>query len=58
MDIIKIKDGKRVRYTARKHSGIGRVIEVYERLNGTWVALHDKQRNESVTVRPSQVAAI
>ena len=58
MDIIKIKDGKRVRYTARKFSGIGKVIELYRRANGHWVALHDKQRNESVTVRPSQISAI
>lgn len=57
MDAAKIKDGKRVRYQARVHSGLGKVIETYRRRTGLWVIIHDKARNVSVTVRPSQVSA-
>lgn len=55
MDTKKIKAGKMVNYTARVHSGRGKVIEVYKRQNGMWVIVHDKVRNLSVTLRPSQL---
>jgi hypothetical protein len=58
METSKLKEGKRVRYVARKNSGIGRVVEVYPRKNGDWVVLHDKQRNAAVTVRPSQISPL
>jgi len=57
MQIIKIKDGKTVNYKARKHAGRGKVIEMYQRGNGWWVIVHDKARNVSVTVRPSQITS-
>lgn len=57
MDIAKLKDGKRVRYEARVHSGVGKIIETYRRKTGLWVIIHDHKRNASVTVRPSQVSA-
>lgn len=55
MKIEKLKEGKTVNYTARIHSGRGKVVEVYRRVNGHWVIVHDKARNLSVTLRPSQV---
>lgn len=55
MDVKKIKEGRIVNYTARIHSGRGKIIEVYRRANGMWVILHDKKRNVSVTLRPSQL---
>lgn len=58
LHISKVKDGKRVRYQARKTSGTGKVIETYRAANNSWWAIvHDKARNASVTVRPSQLTA-
>lgn len=56
MDISNIKEGKRVSYKARGHAGRGKVIEVYRRYNGYWVIVHDKARNASVSLRPSQIS--
>lgn len=56
MKIEKIKEGKTVSYKARKHEGRGKVVELYERANGHWVIVHDKARNVSVTLRPSQIS--
>jgi hypothetical protein len=53
-----IKDGVRRRYLSRYGSGIGRVIEVYPRANGWWVALHDRKRNIVVQVRPGQLSPV
>lgn len=50
-------EGRVYRYKARVHEGRGKVVEVYQRKTGTWVILHDKARNATVTVRPSQVSA-
>lgn len=58
MDVSKLKDGKRVRYQARVHDGIGKIIETYRRKTGLWVIIHDRKRNKSVTVRPSQVSSV
>ena len=58
MDVAKIKEGARVSYKARVHSGTGKVTQVYRSPGGGpgwWVIVHDKDRNVSVTVRPSQV---
>lgn len=55
MRLNKLKEGRMVTYKARIHSGRGKVIEIYRRANGPWVILHDKKRNLTVTVRPSQV---
>jgi hypothetical protein len=55
MELKRIKEGKIVNYTARKYGGRGKIIEVYQRLNGWWLIVHDKVRNKSVTLRPSQV---
>lgn len=57
MDIARLKEGKVVRYTARKYSGKGPVVQVYRGETGHWVIVHDKVRNKSITVRPSQVSA-
>jgi hypothetical protein len=57
MDIQKLTEGKVVRYKARVHEGKGKIIQVYRQRTGTWVIVHDKARNTSVTVRPSQVFA-
>lgn len=54
-----IKDGSRWHYLARyARQGVGRVIEVYQRKNGWWVALHDKKANRVVQVRPGQLFKI
>lgn len=59
LHITKIKDGKRVRYVARKTAGTGKVVETYRAANNSWWAVvHDKTRNVSITVRPSQLTAI
>ena len=50
-----IKDGSRRRYATRYGAGIGRVVEVYLKRNGWWVALHDKKANKTVQVRPGQL---
>jgi hypothetical protein len=34
----------------------GVVVETYRRANGTWIIVHDKVRNRSLTVRPQQVS--
>lgn len=57
MDIKKITEGKVVRYAARVYGGKGKVVQTYEGKTGHWVIVHDKARNASVTVRPSQVSA-
>lgn len=60
MDIAKIKEGKRVKYAANarngKCEGTGKVVQVYQTPTGARVVVHDKARNKSVTVRPSQVS--
>lgn len=58
MDVAKLKDGKRVRYASRAHEGTGKIIETYRRKTGLWVIIHDRKRNASVTVRPSQVSSV
>jgi hypothetical protein len=58
MEIGKLKDGKRVRYMARKFGGTGKIIETYRRANGMWVVVHDRKRNVAVTLRPSQISSI
>lgn len=57
MDLNKITEGKVVRYKARVHEGKGKIVETYKRKTGDWVIVHDKERNRSVTVRPSQIFA-
>ncbi len=57
MEVAKIKEGNVYRYKSRKHEGRGKVIEKYRLKTGDWVILHDKARNASVTVRPSQVSS-
>lgn len=53
-----IKDGSRRRYATRYGAGIGRVVEVYPKANGWWVALHDRKANKTVQVRPGQLSAV
>lgn len=57
MDVKKLTEGKVVRYKARVHEGKGKVVQTYRQKTGNWVVIHDKARNASVTVRPSQVTA-
>ena len=52
---MKINVGAYVGYTSRKNTGRARVIALYTRETGDWVALFDKTRNKTVKVRPSQV---
>lgn len=60
-----ITEGKVVKYKARIHSGKGKVTQKYQdsrkKRDGTggswWVIVHDKARNASVTVRPSQISS-
>lgn len=54
---MKLTEGKIVKYAARVYSGKGEVIQVYQGKTGPWVIVHDKSRNKSVTIRPSQVSA-
>lgn len=58
LPLAKITEGKRVRYAARITEGKGKVVQVYRGGSGHWVIVHDKERNRSVTVRPSQVSAL
>lgn len=51
-----LKEGKTVNYKNRGHTGRGKIIEVYRRANGVWVIVHDKARNASVSLRPSQLS--
>lgn len=53
-----LKDGTRVRYTARVHEGTGKIIETYKRKTGVWVIVHDAKRNVAITLRPSQVFSL
>lgn len=56
MKLEAITEGKSVRYKARVHEGTGKVVQVYQDTRPShWVVIHDKARNTSVTVRPSQV---
>lgn len=58
MKIESITEGKVVSYKARKASGRGKVVQKYQDTRPTWwVVVHDKARNASVTVRPSQTSA-
>jgi len=50
-----VKEGKTMNYATRTHLGRGKVIEVYYRVNGWWLILHDKARNKSITLRQTQV---
>lgn len=64
MQVEKIEEGKVLHYKARVHKGKGPVVQKYqdtrEKADGSggswWVIIHDKVRNKSVTVRPSQVS--
>lgn len=49
------KEGATVGYSTRWGHGRGKIIEVYRRVNGPWLVLHDKLRNVSLTLRPSSV---
>lgn len=56
-----IKDGTKIYYRTYSyvlgrvtHRGV--VVETYPRPNGLWVVVHDKERNKSVTLRPSQLS--
>lgn len=51
----KIRTGRTYRYTSRKHTGVGKVMDKYGGATGCWVKLLDKERGVTVTVRPSQV---
>jgi hypothetical protein len=58
IEISRIKDGKRVRYSARTHEGAGKVIETYRAANNSWwVRVQNKATGSVVTVRPSQLYA-
>ena len=50
-----LKIGAYVGYTSRKNTGRAKVVAIYTRETGDWVALFDKSRNKTVKVRPSQV---
>ena len=67
MDIAKITEGKKLSYKFVAHigggvrktfEGSGNVVQVYETKKGTRVVLHDKTSNKSLTLRPSQIAAL
>lgn len=55
MDPKKLKEGKTVNYRTRGHASRGKIIEIYRRVNGPWLVLHDKARNTSITLRPKQI---
>jgi hypothetical protein len=57
MDISKIKEGKRVSYTARKTSGRGVVESIYDTGRGKYVLVNDKTNKLKVAVRPSQLGS-
>lgn len=58
MKLEAITEGKTVRYRSRKHEGKGKVVQVYQDSRpSTWVVVHDKDRNASVTLRPSQLSS-
>lgn len=44
-------------YTSRKNTGTATVVNGYTGETGEWVTLHDKARNATLVVRPSQVSA-
>jgi hypothetical protein len=51
-----IKDGSRWHYLTRYgRQGVGRVIEVYQKLNGWWMAIDDRKAKRTVEVRPGQM---
>jgi predicted ArsR family transcriptional regulator len=59
MEIAKLTEKKLVAYETRFAQGTGRVVQVYKtKRNSTKVVLHDKARNVSVTVYPSEISAI
>lgn len=45
--------GKRCEYNARKHTGKGKIAQVYQGGRGAWVEV--ATADKPVTVRPSQV---
>ena len=56
MKIEDLKERTTYHYKARVHSGKGEMVQKYQDTRGTWwVVLHDKARNKSLTIRPSQV---
>lgn len=59
MDVNKIKVGRTYPYTSRtvppEAGARGKVLEVREVGKGHYVVLHDKERDKTVQVRPSQV---
>lgn len=59
MDIKKIVEGKRLRYSVKHRlgatEGIGKVTRMYATVTGMRVVLSDKANNRDITARPSQL---
>lgn len=55
MELSKIKLGKFVSYTSRKHTGRGKVTEIDTLSNGVWITVYDKTRDTVVRLRPGQI---
>lgn len=62
MDVKKLTEGKRIRYTIKHRlgetTGKGKVVQVYPTVTGTRVVIFDKENNRSVTARPSQIGSV
>lgn len=52
-----IKIGKLVGYRTRTHTGNGKVTDVAKKSNGTWVTVHDDNRDVVVKVQQGQIFA-
>jgi hypothetical protein len=55
MELKKVKVGKTVGYRTKAWSGKAKVMEIVQRINGTWVVVYDKDRAQSINLRLSQI---
>lgn len=55
MELQKIKIGQTYNYVSRKNDGRGKVTDIETKTTGAWITIHDKGKDKSFVVRPSQI---
>lgn len=55
MELQKIKIGQSYPFVSRKNHGRGKVTDIETKTTGAWITIHDKGKDKSFVVRPSQV---
>lgn len=55
MELQKIKIGQSYPFVSRKGHGRGKVTDIETKTTGAWITVHDKGKDKSFIVRPSQI---